>query len=347
MSDQTVLVREQGRHDCVVYTPVPTPPTNLESGRRFYGKRIAAIINAKRARGETWTPLGATKEEKRETYQMRANGMRALVNRPEYRALSSTAKLLFTMLVNQANCEEHAWLLTIRGGANGVAFGMYVGVERMMQHTARSRRTVLGALAELTAAGFMLRKRTKGKAITFVVIPNIPPTIHVQVSAPLDVQVSAPVKASTEERNLKQFDSRPNPHTVATSDACAGARRFDTRSNSELEQDRTELVAALLAAGINSRKRAHSMCRHLRTYELHELLETIEIIRGVDEHRSGRTPQQTAAWLAHTFDSDEPVFDDQHWARKAAGTCSMPDDAPHRRAQGDDAPHHRRAGNRS
>ena len=248
---------------------------------------------------------------------MRANGMRALEQMPEYERLSSTAKLLFTKLVNAANCEEHAWLVTIRGGANGVAFGTYVGMERMMRITARKRRAVMSALAELTAAGFMLRKRTKAQAITFVVIPNIPPTIHVQESAPLDVQNTAPVKASTAERNLNQYRSSPNPLTVATSDACVGARRFDTRDSTEQQQDRAELMTALLAAGITNRKRAHTMCRHLRTYELHELLETIAIIQQVGEGRW--TPQQTAAWVAKTFDSNEPTFDDDAWERKAAG----------------------------
>ena len=159
MSVQTALQHEQDRQVPRVYAPAPAPPTKYQSARRFYGDRIAAIIRSWQAKGQTWTLLGGTKEEKREVYQMRANGMRALEQMPQYERLSSTAKLLFTKLVNSANCEEHAWLLTIRGGANGVAFGMYVGVERMMQHTARSRRTVLGALAELTAAGLMLRKR--------------------------------------------------------------------------------------------------------------------------------------------------------------------------------------------
>ena len=92
MSAGIAATREQDSHDHVVYAPPPTPPTNWAPARRFYGKRIAAIIRSGQAKGQTWTPLGGTKEDKREAYRMRANGMRALVQRPEYRALSSTAK---------------------------------------------------------------------------------------------------------------------------------------------------------------------------------------------------------------------------------------------------------------
>lgn len=159
MSDQTVLVREQGRHDCVVYAPAPTPPTTHQNERLpVYHTWQVWLLPA--YAGFVRIP----KSEK--GFKVRA--LEEYLRTDAGRNLSFKAQTILRLLIDAAGADDRRY-------ADGrLCCATWAGYKHLAKQMGGVHTdTVKRGVAELVRAGLVLRTRVyRLNSVTVVEIPS-------------------------------------------------------------------------------------------------------------------------------------------------------------------------------